>query len=164
MQNSGSTDDKNLHSDGENMGGAWPGQAFSLQIKEVLFQGKSKYQDVLVFKRYDFWNWMFLFATSTIKKSCNLFSRFFRLFLQFKKFSCITRSYINIREWENDSFAFSETWFWNTKIFIMFSTSYGNVLVLDGIIQATERDEFSYQEMLAHLPMFAHPSPKRVIC
>ena len=53
-QNSGSTDDKNLHSDGENMGGAWPGQAFSLQIKEVLFQGKSKYQDVLVFKRYDF--------------------------------------------------------------------------------------------------------------
>ncbi|KIH59619.1 spermidine synthase [Ancylostoma duodenale] len=41
--------------------------------------------------------------------------------------------------------------------------TYGNVLVLDGIIQATERDEFSYQEMLAHLPMFAHPNPKKVL-
>ncbi|PIC48568.1 hypothetical protein B9Z55_007489 [Caenorhabditis nigoni] len=83
---------KLLKSDGQEMGGAWPGQAFSLQVKKVLFHEKSKYQDVLVFE----------------------------------------------------------------------STTYGNVLVLDGIVQATERDEFSYQEMLAHLPLFAHPNPKRV--
>uniref|UniRef100_A0A158P9S5 PABS domain-containing protein n=1 Tax=Angiostrongylus cantonensis TaxID=6313 RepID=A0A158P9S5_ANGCA len=89
MKNEGNV--KQMKSDGVVMGGAWPGQAFSLKVKEVLFHQRSDYQDVLVFK------------------------------------------------------------------------SYGNVLVLDGIIQATERDEFSYQEMLAHLPMFAHPNPKRVL-
>jgi hypothetical protein len=36
------------------------------------------------------------------------------------------------------------------------------VLVLDGVIQVTERDEFSYQEMLAHLALCAHPNPERV--
>ena len=30
----------------------WPGQAFSLEIEKILYQQKSKYQDVLVFKRY----------------------------------------------------------------------------------------------------------------
>jgi len=43
------------------------------------------------------------------------------------------------------------------------STSWGNVLILDGVIQLTERDEMSYQEMLAHLPMFAHERPKQVL-
>ena len=45
-----------------------------------------------------------------------------------------------------------------------FSKTYGNVLVLDGVIQCTERDEFSYQEMIAHLPLFCHPNPRRVPC
>ncbi|KAI6172132.1 Spermidine synthase [Aphelenchoides besseyi] len=71
----------------------WPGQCFSLQYEEVLFQERSKFQDVLVLK----------------------------------------------------------------------SSTYGNVLVLDNVIQCTERDEFSYQEMLTHLPMFAHPNPKKVL-
>lgn len=43
-----------------------------------------------------------------------------------------------------------------------FSKTFGNVLVLDGVIQTTDRDEFAYQEMLAHLPMFSHPNPKNV--
>jgi hypothetical protein len=30
----------------------WPGQAFALEIDEVLYHQQSKYQDVLVFKRY----------------------------------------------------------------------------------------------------------------
>ena len=30
----------------------WPGQALSLEVEEILFEGKSKYQDILVFKRY----------------------------------------------------------------------------------------------------------------
>ena len=34
--------------------------------------------------------------------------------------------------------------------------------MLDGIIQCTERDEFAYQEMITHLPMFSHADPKRV--
>lgn len=71
----------------------WPGQAMSLQVEKVLYHGKSKYQDVLMFK----------------------------------------------------------------------STNHGTVLVLDGVIQVTERDEFAYQEMIAHLPLFAHPEPKRVL-
>jgi len=71
----------------------WPGQAMSLQVKKVLYEGKSKFQDILVFE----------------------------------------------------------------------SESYGNVLVLDGVIQVTERDEFAYQEMMAHVPLFSHKCPKRVL-
>ncbi|KAB0400143.1 hypothetical protein E2I00_010288, partial [Balaenoptera physalus] len=43
------------------------------------------------------------------------------------------------------------------------SKSYGNVLVLDGVIQCTERDEFSYQEMIANLPLYSHPNPRKVL-
>jgi spermidine synthase len=32
--------------------GFWPGQAFSLEIDKVLYKQRSKYQDILVFKRY----------------------------------------------------------------------------------------------------------------
>lgn len=71
----------------------WPGQAMSLEVEEVLFDQKSEYQHVLVFK--------------------------------------------------------SKTW--------------GNVLVLDGVIQLTERDEMAYQEMIAHLPLYSHPNPERVL-
>jgi spermidine synthase len=70
----------------------WPGQCFSIEAEEVLFTGKSEFQDILVFQ----------------------------------------------------------------------STKYGRVLVLDGAIQLTERDEFSYQEMITHIPVFAHPNPKRI--
>jgi spermidine synthase len=41
--------------------------------------------------------------------------------------------------------------------------SHGRMLVLDGIIQLTERDEFSYQEMMSHLPLFCHPNPENVL-
>jgi spermidine synthase len=71
----------------------WPGQKFSIEMEEVLFEGKSDFQDILVFK----------------------------------------------------------------------SATYGTVLVLDGVIQCTERDEFSYQEMITHVPMFAHSQPKSVL-
>lgn len=39
----------------------------------------------------------------------------------------------------------------------------GKMLVLDGIIQLTEFDEFAYQEMMAHVPLFAHPNPENVL-
>lgn len=48
-------------------------------------------------------------------------------------------------------------------ILVFESESHGNVLVLDGVIQVTERDECSYQEMITHIPLFAHPNPKRVL-
>ncbi len=41
--------------------------------------------------------------------------------------------------------------------------NYGKMLALDGIIQLTEFDEFAYQEMLAHVPLFAHPFPESVL-
>jgi spermidine synthase len=48
-------------------------------------------------------------------------------------------------------------------VLVFKSTTYGNVLVLDGCIQCTERDEFAYQEMIANLPMCSHPNPKKVL-
>ena len=40
---------------------------------------------------------------------------------------------------------------------------YGKLLVIDGTVQLTERDEFVYHEMIVHPPMLTHPSPKRVL-
>ena len=71
----------------------FPGQAFSLEVEEVLFHQKSPYQDVLVFK----------------------------------------------------------------------SKTYGRVMVLDGIINSTERDEFAYQEMISFLPLNSHKHPRHVL-
>lgn len=45
--------DTQLKSDGQEMGDPWPGQAFSLQVEKELFHERSKFQDVLVFKRSD---------------------------------------------------------------------------------------------------------------
>lgn len=48
-------------------------------------------------------------------------------------------------------------------ILVFESAKHGNVLVLDGVIQVTERDECAYQEMIAHIPLYAHPNPKKVL-
>lgn len=63
----------------------WPGQGLSLKIEDVLFNGRSDFQDVAVVK----------------------------------------------------------------------TEAFGTVLLLDGVIQCTDRDEFSYQEMITHLPTCA---------
>lgn len=39
----------------------------------------------------------------------------------------------------------------------------GRVMLLDGIVQTTEKDEFIYHEMMVHVPLFAHPNPRRVL-
>ncbi|CAK7905759.1 hypothetical protein CAAN3_08S02410 [[Candida] anglica] len=72
---------------------AFPGQAFSLEVGEILHHTQSEFQDILIFR----------------------------------------------------------------------SISFGNVLVLNGIIQCTERDEFAYQELITHLPVMAHKNPKRAL-
>jgi len=41
--------------------------------------------------------------------------------------------------------------------------TFGRALILDGVVQTTERDEFFYHEMITHVPMFAHPCPRRVL-
>jgi hypothetical protein len=48
-------------------------------------------------------------------------------------------------------------------VLVFESTHHGTVLVLDGVVQVTERDEFAYQEMIAHIPLYAHPDPKKVL-
>ncbi len=40
---------------------------------------------------------------------------------------------------------------------------FGNMLVLDGMVMTTEKDEFVYHEMVAHVPLFTHPNPKNVL-
>jgi spermidine synthase len=40
---------------------------------------------------------------------------------------------------------------------------YGKMLLLDGIVQTTEKDDFIYHEMMAHIPLFAHKNPKKVL-
>ncbi|KAH8385043.1 hypothetical protein KR093_006186 [Drosophila rubida] len=71
----------------------WPGQSFSLKVKQLLHREKSKFQDIQ------------LVETET----------------------------------------------------------YGRCLILDGIIQCTSRDEFSYQEMISFLPLCCHPNPEKVL-
>ncbi len=48
-------------------------------------------------------------------------------------------------------------------IVIFESSSHGRVMVLDGIIQITEADEFVYQEMLTHVPLLAHGAAANVL-
>ncbi len=40
---------------------------------------------------------------------------------------------------------------------------FGRVLMLDGVVQATELDEFIYHEMMTHVPLFAHGAAERVL-
>ena len=49
------------------------------------------------------------------------------------------------------------------EVLVLQTKEYGRCLVLDGVIQLTERDEFAYQEMIAHLPLFAHANPTSVL-
>ncbi|MFG6119419.1 polyamine aminopropyltransferase [Thalassobacillus sp. B23F22_16] len=40
---------------------------------------------------------------------------------------------------------------------------WGNMLVLDDMVMTTQKDEFVYHEMVAHVPLFTHPKPKNVL-
>ena len=40
---------------------------------------------------------------------------------------------------------------------------HGKMLLNDGLIMVTERDEFAYHDMITHVPLFVHPSPKKVL-
>jgi spermidine synthase len=46
---------------------------------------------------------------------------------------------------------------------IILNRDYGRVLLLDGLVQTTERDEFYYHEMLVHPALASHPRPERVL-
>ncbi|KAJ3618387.1 hypothetical protein MTP99_006387 [Tenebrio molitor] len=48
-------------------------------------------------------------------------------------------------------------------IVVLQTKHHGRALILDGIIQCTEHDEFAYQEMISFLPLCAHPDPASVL-
>ena len=41
--------------------------------------------------------------------------------------------------------------------------SHGRVMLLDGVVQITEADEFTYQEMITHVPLLAHGAAENVL-
>lgn len=49
------------------------------------------------------------------------------------------------------------------RIEVFDTAAFGRVLVLDGIFQTSEKDEFIYHEMIGHPPMFYCPLPKRAL-
>lgn len=48
------------------------------------------------------------------------------------------------------------------KIEVYQTTHWGRLLVIDGLIMLTQRDNFLYHEMLAHPALFSHPAPRQV--
>lgn len=48
-------------------------------------------------------------------------------------------------------------------IAILDTYEFGKMLVLDGIVQTTIKDEYVYHEMISHIPLFTHPNPKQVL-
>ena len=49
------------------------------------------------------------------------------------------------------------------KIEIFGSTDWGNLMLIDGAMMLTARDNFLYHEMIAHPALFTHADPKRVV-
>lgn len=49
------------------------------------------------------------------------------------------------------------------RLDIVETQSYGRMFLLDGVIMFTDRDEFCYHEMIAHVPMMSHSAPKRIL-
>ncbi|HEY3423293.1 MAG TPA: polyamine aminopropyltransferase [Negativicutes bacterium] len=48
-------------------------------------------------------------------------------------------------------------------IAVVDSATFGRMLVLDGVFQTSIFDEFIYHEMIAHVPLFTHPKPKKIL-
>ncbi|KAJ8427322.1 hypothetical protein Cgig2_030587 [Carnegiea gigantea] len=71
----------------------WPGESHLFKVDKILLEGKSEYQDVLVFE----------------------------------------------------------------------NSAYGKIVILNGAIQLTQKDECAYQEMMTHLPLCSIPNPEKLL-
>jgi spermidine synthase len=49
------------------------------------------------------------------------------------------------------------------RVVVFENATFGRVMVLDDIVQTTERDEFIYHEMLAHVPILGHGAARQVL-
>ena len=43
------------------------------------------------------------------------------------------------------------------------NSDFGRVMMLDGVVQLSTKDEFVYHEMMAHVPLFAHDEARKVL-
>lgn len=41
--------------------------------------------------------------------------------------------------------------------------TWGNLMIIDGMVMLSEKDEFVYHEMISHTALFTHPDPQRVL-
>lgn len=67
------------------------------------------------------------------------------------RFSCRTKRTLHTEETPYQHLAVIET------------EAFGTMLVLDGMVQTCTADEFVYHEMIAHVPMFTHVNPQKVL-
>jgi spermidine synthase len=49
------------------------------------------------------------------------------------------------------------------KIEIYSTKGFGKLMVIDGFVMLTERDNFIYHEMLTHPALFSHPKPENIV-
>ncbi len=49
------------------------------------------------------------------------------------------------------------------KVEVVNTKGHGKMLLNDDLVMITERDEFVYHDMITHVPLFVHPSPKKVL-
>lgn len=49
------------------------------------------------------------------------------------------------------------------EVDIFYSEEFGKILVLDGYLMLTEKDEYIYHEMITHIPMATNPNIKNVL-
>ena len=49
------------------------------------------------------------------------------------------------------------------KLDIFETKKFGKIMVLDGFLMLTEKDEFAYHEMIAHVPLYSHFNPENVL-
>lgn len=59
-----------------------------------------------------------------------------------------------VLHWERSAFQ---------ELLVFETQDFGRVLVLDDVLQTTERDEFVYHEMISHVPLLAHGAAGRVL-
>lgn len=49
------------------------------------------------------------------------------------------------------------------RIDVLESKEFGKILVIDGDLMLTEKDEFIYHEMISHVPMAVHPQVEKIL-
>lgn len=49
------------------------------------------------------------------------------------------------------------------KLDIIDTIEYGRMLLLDGLVMVSDKDETGYHEMIAHIPAFTHPHPQTAL-